>query len=282
MYDDKNIKAKVIHDSLSPSGARITSMIITYPRIIMAEVNTHRALSKNSASSRAIPIEKQIRKVEEERFYPSWLGKTQKGMQASEEIQNPEVFIEFWDRTAENCILGAKCLNAIHVHKQIANRLLEPFQYVTTLVTATEWNNFFALRAHPDAQPEFMVLAFRMLDAYLKSEPTERTIHLPFENHSEQFTEDEKIKINVARCARLSYETFDGNIDPEKDFELHDQLLKSGHMSPFEHVAYSTIDPKQSCGNFEGWIQYRKTLAGENRNTDLNEIMESKPDWVQL
>lgn len=138
----------VIADSMSPHGVRLTTIEATFPRFILAEVNTHRMLTKSSASSRAIPVEKRIRMLEEDMFVPAAFSKNQKGMQASENIsgEDSDRARKIWMRAAELAVVCAKELAAIGVHKQHANRLLEPFVWHTTLITGTEWSNHEALR----------------------------------------------------------------------------------------------------------------------------------------
>jgi hypothetical protein len=145
-------------------------------------------------------------------------------------------------------VFYAEQLVELGIHKQIANRLLEPFAHMTTIVSATDWENFFALRAHPDAQPEFQALADLMLEVYVGSEPKGLRAgewHLPFADKyvEDGLSQEQLVKITTARCARVSYLNFEGDISYEKDYKLHDDLLASGHMSPFEHAA---IRPQQA------------------------------------
>lgn len=283
---DTNIKAKIICDSLNPKypDCRLTTFVCTYPRIILAELNTHRMCSKSTASSRAIPIRKQIEKVKLRPFIPSWIGANQSGMQAQKEVdlETQDQFKQNWLMLSGSACIVAGHLDDIGIHKQISNRLLEPWGYVTSIITATDWSNFFALRAHPNAQPEFMVLAYRMLEAYLESEPLVREDHIPFGDQMEPgLSLEDKRMVACARCARISYETHDGKRDHEEDLRLAKRLIADGHMSPFEHVARA--NPHSDCytGNFRGWIQERKKIQGENRNSvNLQKIMDNKPDWV--
>ena len=282
-YSDQNIKAEVICHSVNQHGDELVTFVITYPRIILAELNTHRMLSRSTASSRAIPIKKQIEKVGNNCFYPSWWGASQKGMQANEELevnyQNEAV--NEWEEASRYAMRYAAKLDLYGVHKQIANRMLEPFSYVTTIVTATDWANFFKLRAHKDAQPEFMVLAFRMLDALVNSVATKTDSHIPFGDQMEPgLTEDEKMRVACARCARVSYENFSGSRNSKEDLRLADSLIHSGHMSPFEHVA-TAFPQSVYVGNFRGWVQYRKKIPKENINrVNYKELLKEKPDWV--
>ncbi len=281
--NDTNITAKVICDSVNKHGNRLTTMVITYPRIILAELNTHRMLSRSTASSRAIPIKRQIAKVNDNPFIPVWIGKNQSGMQAAQELdeEDSETFKINWGLACNAMINVAERLDKLGVHKQIANRLIEPWSYVTTIISATDWMNLFKLRCHKDAQPEFMVLAFRMLEAYLNSKPLRTDIHIPFGDQMEHgLSEEEKIMVACARCARISYETHDGQRDYKEDIRLAESLIKSGHMSPFEHVARASVFDTYA-GNFRGWVQQRKYIANENVvRLDLQKLWDSRPDWI--
>lgn len=285
--------ATVVADSINPDGIRLTSMVVTLPRIVLAEFNTHRMFSRNSASSRAIPVEKMIRMVEENPFVPSHWGKNQKGMQAEEEfhpVMHPH-FKGVWLDARDAVVKQAKRLLQDGVHKQITNRLLEPFMWHTVLVTATEWSNYFNLRCHPAAHPEIRLAAEAMRNAMKASKPQEKMHgewHMPFIDwedldYNNAANHDianlgEMIEVSIGRCARVSYLTHDGKRDPREDVNLHDRLLKMGHLSPFEHVArpmtegeydaYSThvdVDAGRVpfCGNFRGWVQRRKEISNE-------------------
>jgi thymidylate synthase ThyX len=264
------IEAKIICDSLNPVGCRLTTFVLKYPRFILAELNTHRVCSRSSASARAIPVIKIISSVREEPVIPIYWGKNQKGMKADEEL--PESLIleaeRIWLESMESQIQYAEKLLDLGVHKQITNRLLEPYFYVRTLLSATDLGNFFNLRAHPDAQPEFQELAFQMLEEYEKSQPRQLEKgewHTPFSDKflKEDLNLGDKLKICTARAARVSYNNFFGEINYEDDFRLHDDLKKMPHASPFESCAVAMGDDKY-YGNFCGFKQYRKFLANEN------------------
>jgi thymidylate synthase ThyX len=320
--------AKILADSISPGGVRLTTMEVVMPRIILAEFNTHRMFSRNSASSRAIPVEKMIKMVQENPYIPSAWPKNQKGMSASENVadENTDRCVGRWVKARNAAVEHAQQLLEYGVHKQIANRLLEPFLWHTVIVTATEWSNFFHLRDNPQAHPEIQKVAELMRDALAASTPIELKYgewHVPL-IHEEDVAASSVLaavlvgrtdgmdgdgwhehrwqrlcKISVARCARVSYLTHGGKRDIEADIRLHDELLKNGHLSPFEHVArpaeytdfqrnrqeaddvvlgervryapemevvdagdgpYARLAPEhQWHGNFRGWVQYRKT-----------------------
>jgi thymidylate synthase ThyX len=289
-------EAKILLDSISPSGHRLTTFEITFPRIILAEFNTHRMISRNAASSRAIPLSKMIKQVQEDPFIPIWWGKNQPGMSAFEEIEDKEEYIAKWLLDSQEAIYHAE--QYAKIHKSIPNRLLEPWMWTTVICTATEWENFFYLRQdesilpnHIDsvnqlfnpqfpAEPHMQIIACMMRLHYRASTPTLRQPgewHLPLVDGYDVYElvvkgevdNKELAKISTGRCARVSYLTHEGKRDPIKDIELHDSLLTNYHMSPFEHAAKvptNTSDIQlEWCGNFRGWIQYRKMIPGENQ-----------------
>ena len=155
-------KAEILADSLSPSGDRLTTMKVTFPRIVLAEFNTHRMFSRNSASSRAIPFKKMVETVQEKPFIPIAWQKDHKGMQGTEYFSD-ELSIEFaksnWLTARDNAVKGAMSLHSTDngyssVTKQLCNRLLEPFMWHTVIVSATHWENFFELRCPQYQDPE--------------------------------------------------------------------------------------------------------------------------------
>lgn len=279
-----HISAKIVADSLNvKTGNRITSFVLVYHRYILAELNTHRAFSRNTSSSRAIPVSKMIEQVKTTPAIPIHWGKNQKGMQASEELtpEQQEQARLLWLEAAENAVNSAQKMTELGLHKQVANRVLEPFQYVTTLLTATEFGNFYNLRVHPDAQPEIDCLSRKMAEAQAASVPKRLQPgewHMPFCDTLMQDAPEDlatRLKIATARAARVSYRNFEGTIDFTKDTELHDSLKASGHMSPFEHSARAMGNGWVS-GNFVGWEQYRKTIPNENRGTfDFSSITKN-------
>lgn len=281
------ISAKVVADSINESGNRITSLVVVIPRIVLAELNTHRALSKNSASSRAIPFKKMAKMVEENPFIPIAFQKDHKGMQGTEYFTEEEIkkngIVEEWLGARDYALHRANALHEKGVTKQLVNRLLEPFMYHTVLITATEWENFMALRNHEDAEIHIKEAAVKILEALNSSTPKllkKDEWHIPFgddldyDRVSKMYSENNivpdklirglMVEIATARCARVSYLNFEGKDDYEADVKLHDQLLDSGHMSPFEHCAQAK-DGNTISGNFVGWFQYRKLYQEENR-----------------
>ena len=270
------ISAKIVLDSINPCGNRLTTFELTYPRFVHAQFMTHRMFSRNAASSRAIPTKRMIRNILESPVEPVHWGKNQPGMKADAEVENIDDCKGIWHTAMMSAVASAEKLRAQGVHKQIVNRLLEPWMDITVICTATEYANFFHLRG-ADAQPEIAELASKMRDLYDTNTPADLDVgawHLPYLDLSDKdeglysrslFGHDEEIlcQVSTARCARVSYLTQDGERDPEKDIDLYQRLETSGHWSPFEHVAQALPGPYRS-GNFVGWHQYRKQFAGEN------------------
>ncbi len=292
--------AKILTDSISPGGHRLTTFEVTLPRIVLAEINTHRTMSRNSASSRAIPVEKMLKRVEDDPFIPIYWGKNQKGMQAAEELspQAQQLARTLWLAQRDDAAATVRRLQLpdLDLHKQIANRLLEPFLWHTVIATATEWGNFFNLRDNVKAQPEIQRAASMMHMLFDASSPSCVNYdewHLPLVAPDEAFDievmDGDPVAaaiISAGRCARVSYLTHDGKRDPQADVALHDALLAGGHMSPLEHPARpmtheelmmfrapelvwtgrnwrATSKFTHFCGNYNGWIQRRKMIPGE-------------------
>ena len=263
-------QSRVLADSISPAGVRLTTLEIEMPRIVLAEFNTHRVFSRNSASSRAVPVEKRIQNIRENPFVPLAFGANQKGMAAAQNLDE-EATREaklIWIAATDAMLTYAAALARIGAHKQLANRLTEFASMHTVICTATEWENFYALRISPEAQPEIRLVAEAMKAAMDASTPVQLRAgewHTPLIDPVLDADLDTviRVKCSVARCARVSYLTHDGRRSVEDDLALHDRLMGNGHMSPFEHAAFAT-DSTDFCGNFRGWVQYRKTIPGES------------------
>lgn len=305
MSTQRNIEVRILADSINPAGVRLTSWLLRYPRFIHSELMTHRCFSRNAASSRAIPLQRMVDEISEGGVaLPERWGTKQAGMQSGAPgDENQELAARVvWKSARTAAVCGALQLDSYGIHKSIANRLLEPFAHMVAIFTATDHANFFKLRAHPDAQPEFQVLAYRMLAAYVAATPEPCAWgqwHIPrFGNLPAIVTAldaEVALKVATARCARLSYLTYDGEHSTAKDIELHDRLLASGHMSPFEHCAqadprWDNRDNGPVLSNFDrqeagdsGWLQYRKTLPDEcARGLDYAAALAAKPAWVAL
>lgn len=272
--------ARILADSIAPSGRRLTTFEATYPRCIHSELMTHRMLSKNAASSRAIPSEKLIQRVLDDPFVPIEWGTNQKGMQSGAELTAGEQAAarSIWLRGRDEGVAKARTLLELGLHKQIVNRIIEPWMWITIIVSATEWSNFFGLRCHKDAEPHFQKIAGMMKTLYDASTPRQcqrGEWHLPLwgfdgdgaETYHFSPVDPESVarRVAVGRCARVSYLTHAGQRDLREDVALHDRLVNAnpGHWSPFEHVARAEADSRRS-GNFFGWTQYRKLFEAEH------------------
>lgn len=269
------ISAKVIADSVNPCAQRITTFECVFPRWILAEVNTHRVLSRNSASSRAIPTKKILWKVLSDPAVPVSWGRNQAGMSARSDLSGIRKWLakRLFLLARYPAIIFALLLTFVKLHKQLTNRILEPWMWHTAIITATTFDNLFKLRLHPDAQPEFQELAKHMMAARLASTPRQmpwNSWHLPYVGDDVSMggqiwsTDDPMLKlpkIAAACCARVSYVRQSDRKSETEDLKFADRLISSGHWSPFEHVAQAH---PETIGNFEGWKQLRKFYPGES------------------
>lgn len=145
------IKSEIVAHSLSPQGDELISVLCTFPRIILAEVNTHRMLSKNTSSSRAIPFKKMLEAIDVNPFVPIAWQKEHSGMQGTEYHTDEYIVKELesmWVDAKDSAVHMAETIGNEDVTKQICNRLLEPFMWTTMLITGSRegWDNFFHLR----------------------------------------------------------------------------------------------------------------------------------------
>jgi thymidylate synthase ThyX len=305
------INAEIIADSINREGNRLTTFVVVFPRIVLAEFNTHRMLSKNSASSRAIPFKKMVEMAKTNPFVPTKFQKDHSGMQGTEyfEGKDHDRCVALWLGARDSAVEEALKMHEFKITKQLVNRTLEAFQYQTVIVTGSEWENFFALRAHPAAEIHIAELAHKMLTAYNESKPKPLRSgewHIPFGDHFEttrvwnlvekmhpdlvktdldpvsveRLLAEAQVAISTARCARVSYLNFEGKDDYDADLKLHDMLKEQGHWSPFEHCALARHNSEWS-GNFKGFTQYRKTFLGENKRDERVERWVSQSGAVR-
>ena len=306
-----NITAKVICDSISEQGIRLTTFEIEYPRFIHGEMMTHRSLSKNSSSSRAIPIKKMLEQIESNMAIPLYWGKAKAGMQADEEVDIDSVwwYEEKWKFAFDEVSYRIQQLSdnvegkkgfMPPLHKQIPNRLSEPFQMMKVVITGTDFDNFFNLRIHKDAQPEICMLAYKMYEAMQGSTPQvlyDGEYHTPyvkalrdgtgsllyFDNDMNYLTLADAIKLSAASCASVSYRT--EGVTLEKAEKIFDMLIKAEvvHSSPFEHIA-TPVKPKfnelgkvrVNCSETQSW---EDGVTHMNKKGDL--CSGNLRGWVQ-
>jgi hypothetical protein len=263
------ISAKILADSISPKGVRLTTMEIVCHRYVLAEFNTHRWFSRNSASSRAIPVEKTLDRFLNEWAVPLEWPSEQPGMSGGADLQGADLDeaqglfqrIHHYVGSQIQEYLDDHEEKSTRLHKSVLNRLMEFGQWHTIIVSSTEWNNYFKLRASPQAQPEIRAVAEKMQEIYNTSIPTKLKTyewHLPLFGFDgdEHVTGYDRVKLSVARCARVSYLTHDGIRDPEADYALFDKLKSNGHWSPLEHAAQAMAG-RTGSGNFQGFKQSR-------------------------
>ena len=261
------VQARVIEDSISPlHGTRITTLSLRYPRFIHSEFMTHRVFSRNASSSRAIPVAKQLEMIRNNPVIPQYWGANKPGMQADLEVTTEvkSIAIETWMAACDSALRYAKILNDLGIHKQLVNRILEPYSFISVIVTATDWDNFFALRISKMAQPEIRDLAIVMRDVMEASKPGERQYHLPYVTEYERGHHDLKtvMMLSAARCARVSYLNHDGSSPQlDKDLSLATTLMTEKHASPFEHPASACVNLSPCrIRNYRNWDQFRSVL----------------------
>ena len=257
------IYAKIIADSISPVGIRITTFELQYPRMVHSELMTHRVFSRNAASSRAIPFSKM---VEQLTARPFRFGANQSGMQDNGEHTETIKFLDngayasippkqAWEEAKEDAIKWSSRFHEAGYHKQVVNRLTEPFQMIKVVLTATEFNNFFWLRHHEAADPTLRELARLMYEVYITQPPVPLKVgewHLPYldwiriggeqiflinEVSSAPLSLENAQKVSAARCAAVSFRNVDYPL--EKCLEVYERLVGADrkHASAFEHQA---------------------------------------------
>lgn len=318
------MQVEVILASISPDNVPLYTIRLRYPRVIHSEIMTHRVFSRNARSSRAVPVKTMLNEVRNTPYVPWHWGQNQSGMQAEEECNTTVSVLqqqydstfskelisrsEAWLEAADTATNIAEAFMNAGYHKQNPNRLLEPFAYIDTLITATEWENFLWLRDHHAAEPHLQDLA-QMVGLALNEckliqlKPGEwHTPYITDEDREHALTLFDHINsvdeiqwlnaISAARCARISYKPFDGDASYEKEISRYQQLIESDrvHASPVEHQAtpdnqvgeisygeYEGYSGKTEFiwanshlhGNLYGWIQNRKLIPGEAYDSSI-------------
>ncbi len=308
-YEGKGgIRAAVLAKSVNvhqPELKPIVTFLIDFPRFILPEFNTHKMLEKNGASSRAIPVAKQIERVLANPVIPMHFGKNQAGMVAETEVEADVLkMARFeWESAAINMVKTAKILDNFKIHKQVVNRLLEPFSFMRMVVTGTEWDNFFWLRLHKDADPHIAELARVMLCAYQRTEEVDLQYadwHTPFfgkgywtPNFEKEYgiTAQEAINHSMSCCAQTSYRKLDMSEGKAEDIIAKLFNGERCHASPATHQAHPicydfgvdqpTVTHQSRNGdlwsnNLRGWGQYRTLIPNNNcTNFDFNQTIDT-------
>jgi len=340
------IEAKIIaHSKSSVTGKEIITWELTYPRFIHSEFMTHRAFSRNAASSRAIPVARMLEMVREHPAMPVRFGANQAGMQDKgvdhdglvycKGLVHPELIgmpgcptsleeaiakahvpaDEAWFLAAHNAAEFAGAFADAGYHKQVANRLIESFQWMKTVMTATEDDNWFWLRDHNDADPTIHALASVMWEAKQNSAPVTLTPddwHMPYFNGShgrgcwvkdaETDSLEDALAISSSCCAQVSYRKLDDSLEKAKDIFAKLIESKPCHASPTEHQAkpmrkenwgsnlssfrQTWEDGITHCdragnlwsGNFKGWVQHRQLIPDNVCNNYVPSTKETTND----
>lgn len=297
------ILVKIVADSINSSGNRLTTFELEYPRYIHAELLTHKMLSKNSQSSRAVPVSK-LTEANKSAVEPLVWGKNQAGMQSSQELTGWRLFFckLIWKLSSTNAFVCSRLLAKLGLHKQWSNRITEPFSKIKVVVSGTEWANFFWLRTDNAAQPEMLKLALDMQFAMNESTPDILKIgewHIPyvewqrindkqifFDDKEQEISQQDALKISASCCAQVSYRKLDNT--KEKAIQIYDKLFSSNkpHYSPTEHQGKVMKDFQEKCNvfeggvshidgknllwssNFKGFVQFRKLLESEEINAN--------------
>jgi hypothetical protein len=259
------MKVKVVADSISPQGSRITTMHLVYPRVIHSEMLRHRNFARCVRSSRAVPVKRMMREVLLSPWIPTHWRRNERGMQGYQELSvlRMEIGQLLYRVGALVACALAWLIARLGVHKQLPNRLLEPFMLVHEVITATNqafipgvgfvypWKDFFALRCAGDAEPHIQELAYRMREVYKTSIPVIRAHHLPFTEDGDQEAE----LASAMRCARTSYfAPGTRDRDPIADASRALELWGAKHLSPFEHPAKAADG---EYGFYVGWRSLR-------------------------
>lgn len=301
MISAKLIQASKYVDKFTAKTNYISSYELEYPRIVHSEFLTHRVFSKNSASSRAIPVKSNLALLENEIAYPVRWGENQAGMQdKGVNSPNADKAKEIWDRAAESAKGYAAELQALNMHKQIPNRLLEPFSHMKVVLTFTEYSNWKELRKHKDADPTIASLAEALDVEYNKAMDTAMLLypgefHVPYidrvrgtegiiystgedDTSKEILDPGQALKVSASCCAQVSYRKNDTSLSKAMDLFYKLILSRPAHASPVEHQATPIeCSPSQDSwplgithkdrygnywsGNFKGWIQHRQIIG---------------------
>jgi len=284
-----SFECKVIADTISHKK-RITTLEITYPRFIHAEIMTHRDRARNAGSSRAIPWATMSERIQNHPVIPIKWGLEQKGMQTGDDIP-PELaalaeYLWLMARTEAmqyadqihnigktyGQFYGDYKYQDVRIHKSIPNRITEPWMWITVVMTATSWRNFFKQRVDSQAEIHMQEIAKLMLATVKNSDPVEADMHLPYIQEDDWNTPvplpgpsqsilAQMMKVSTARCARVSYVQHGQKTKSFlADLALGEKLETSGHWSPFEHPAVYT---GERSGCYNGWQSYRKWFPAE-------------------
>ena len=286
------IKASIVQDSSLPTGERLLTFNLRYGRLIHSELLRHRAASHSVKSSRAIPTKTYRKEVESDPYIPVKFGTNQKGMQAGDETESSVSYgTKIWKLSAKFACMAHSMMEMAKIHKEVANRILEPYVWVeeTLTIEYDALKSIAELRIHDDAQEDVRVIVEAMMNSTEENEPVileENQWHVPYvvrqinggmaykDNDGKNLSLDEAIICSAARCARSSYANHDNSTTTyENDAKLADRLIGSDpmHLSPFEHQARPFQDREEQfeyCSNFRYFFQQRKAIEKQYASTD--------------
>lgn len=258
--------ARIVLDSTAYGHRLITAELTIHPRAV-EHLLTHRSLSRSGASRRAIPLWKQVESVEALDVFPAKWGAERPGMQSGDEVEDILACRRAWRMGKHHAIATARVLGSLGVHKEVASAPLHPYMERTYLVSATEWDNFFRLRLHPDAQEDIR-LAAQMLDQEIQNSTPVKVgpgeWHLPYiEDEDREQCAAHGIDLRLVsamRCARVSYLNHGGGRDVFEDEVKGAALAGKGHWGALEHQA-TPVNPYAPTANFRGWQQLRTQMG---------------------
>ena len=269
--DCPGVWAEMVCDSVNPfTGTRISTAVVRLPRIVLAELNTHAALAKNSASSRAIPAATFRQRVLDDPYVPWRWPVNGKGMvpkeYAAPRAWRTKVAVLVWKGALGVASLAHRLLERLGVHKEITNRLLEPWMWTEVLVTATDWDGFFAQRCHEAAADGVRAAATVLRDLLDAHTPTETSLHLPYIQQGEQGAPMDLFMASARRCRRVSYLRQGVVVSLEEDAAAGAEGLRETppHLSPYEHAAWALGTPTRSA-KFRDWKSARHVYGEDWR-----------------
>lgn len=277
--DKLKIDAKVVACTTYKNIGVVTTLEVTMPKFVQAELNTHRILAKSAMSSRAVPIARVLEQVEYDPYVPRRFGANKPGMQPSHVLEGEEhdLAVRGWRHAAQSAVEQARELADRGVHKEHVNRIVEPYMWTRCVITGMSWSNFIALRTSPKAgdDPALAGAMYDMQDvadameAALRSAvPVEGPYHLPYVQATTHDFPSDAMRVSAARCARVSFRPFDGTSSFGVDRELGVKLAAQGHWGPFDHPGRFVGGSKTEAR----FMRAREYLSGMSDFSNLRSI----------
>jgi thymidylate synthase ThyX len=247
------------------NGTKIATLEVKVPYHTWIHLLTHRAFSRNAQSSRGIPF---TRLLERATYIPESFPINKPGMSPENYIDKThpdyQTLCNLWIKARTLAIETANTMYLHEVHKEIINRVIQPYCYITGIITATDWDNFIELRTASSTQEDTRKVAIRVREIINDMQFMNQMWHIPYvDTMNEKMPINDSLLISAARCARVSYLNHNNEKNNhEKDMKLANQLLTDKHMSPFEH---------QACGykgkyyNLSNWLSQRFIIESEKK-----------------